>query len=65
MKKETLQKRDLSIIKRMRYLNMKLRYLPPLSTSRSNDPERYQLLKEFYQLHKEFIELDKKLRTNQ
>ena len=58
MKKETLQKRDLSIIKRMRYLNLKLRYLPPLSTSRSHDPVRYQLLKEF-------IELDKKLRTNQ
>ena len=57
MKKETLQKRDLSILKRMRDLNLKLRYLPPLSTSRSHDPERYQLLKEF-------IELDKKLRTN-
>ena len=58
MKKETLQKRDLSILKRMRYLNLKLRYLPPLDTSRSHDPEQYQLLKEF-------IELDKKLRTNQ
>ena len=58
MKKETLQKRDLSILKRMRYLNLKLRYLPQLSTSRSHDPERYQLLKEF-------LELDKKLRTNQ
>ena len=58
MKKETLQKRDLSIIKRMLYLNQKLRYLPPLSTSRSHDPERYQLLKEF-------MELYKKLRTNQ
>ena len=58
MKKETLQKRDLSILKRMRYLNLKLRYLPPLGTSRSHDPEQYQLLKEF-------IELDKKLRTNQ
>ena len=58
MKKETLQKRELSIIKRMRYMNLKLRYLPPLSTSRSHDPERYQLLKEFF-------ELDKKLRTNQ
>ena len=58
MKKETLQKRDLPILKRMRELNLKLRYLPPLGTSRSHDPERYQLLKEF-------IELDKKLRTNQ
>lgn len=58
MKKETLQKMDLSILKRMRELNLKLRYLPPLGTSRSHDPERYQLLKEF-------IELDKKLRTNQ
>ena len=58
MKKEKLQKRDLSILKRMRELNLKLRYLPPLSTSRSHDPERYQLLKEFF-------ELDKKLRTNQ
>lgn len=58
MKKETLQKMDLSILKRMRDLNLKLRYLPQLSTSRSHDPERYQLLKEF-------IELDKKLRTNQ
>ena len=58
MKKETLQKRDLSILKRMRYLNLKLRYLPPLSTSRSHDPESYQLLKEF-------MELEKKLRTNQ
>ena len=58
MKKETLQKMDLSIIKRMRELNLKLRYLPPLSTSRSHDPERYQLLKEF-------MELYKKLRTNQ
>ena len=58
MKKETLQKRDLSIIRRMRYLNLKLRCLPPLSTSRSHDPERYQLLKEF-------MELEKKLRTNQ
>ena len=58
MKKETLQKRDLSILKRMRYLNLKLRYLPPLGTSRSHDPERYQLLKEF-------MELNKKLRTNQ
>ena len=27
MKKETLQKRDLSILKRMRELNLKLRYL--------------------------------------
>ena len=58
MKKETLQKRDLSIIKRMRELNLKISYLPPLSTSRSHDPERYQLLKEF-------MELEKKLRTNQ
>ena len=58
MKKETLQKRDLSILKRMRDLNLKLRYLPPLGTSRSHDQERYQLLKEF-------MELDKKLRTNQ
>ena len=58
MKKETLQKRDLPILKRMRELNLKLRYLPPLGTSRSHDPERYQLLKEF-------MELDKKLRTNQ
>ena len=58
MKKETLQKMDLSIIKRMRELNLKLRYLPPLSTSRSHDPERYQLLKEF-------MELYKKLRPNQ
>ena len=58
MKKETLQKMDLSILKRMRELNLKLRYLPPLGTSRSHDPERYQLLKEF-------MELDKKLRTNQ
>ena len=58
MKKETLQKRDLSILRRMREINLKLRYLPPLSTSRSHDPERYQLLKEF-------MELDKKLRTNQ
>ena len=58
MKKETLQKRDLSIIRRMRYLNMKLRCLPPLGTSRSHDPERYQLLKEF-------MELYKKVYTNQ
>ena len=58
MKKETLQKRDLSILKRMRDLNLKIRYFPPLCTSRSHDPERYQLLKEF-------MELDKKLRTNQ
>lgn len=58
MKKETLQKRDLSILKRMRELNLKIRCFPPLSTSRSHDPELYQLLKEF-------IELDKKLRTNQ
>ena len=58
MKKETLQKRDISILKRMRELNLKLRYLPPLGTSRSHYPERYQLLKEF-------MELDKKLRTNQ
>ena len=58
MKKETLQKMDISILKRMRELNLKLRYLPPLGTSRSHDPERYQLLKEF-------MELDKKLRTNQ
>ena len=58
MKKETLQKMELSILKRMRELNLKLRYLPPLGTSRSHDPERYQLLKEF-------MELDKKLRTNQ
>ena len=58
MKKDTLQKMDLYILKRMLYLNKKLRYLPPLSTSRSHDPERYQLLKEF-------IELNKKLRTNQ
>lgn len=58
MKKETLQKRDLSILRRMREINLKLRYLPPLSTSRSHDPERYQLLKEF-------MELNKKLLTNQ
>ena len=58
MKKETLQKRDLPILQRMRELHLKLRSLPPLCTSRSHDPERYQLLKEFF-------ELDKKLRTNQ
>lgn len=58
MKKETLQKSELSILRRMREINLKLRYLPPLSTSRSHDPERYQLLKEF-------MELNKKLLTNQ